>query len=92
MAKVSAITAYTVMILNLGIGLGGYLIFTQLVDSDVLKSIERLDNDKLTIWAEMANVAIMIVMICSFPLLCFCFRITAYGIMFGENNNPRYRV
>lgn len=40
----------------------------------------------------MANVAIMIVMVCSFPLLCFCFRITAYGIMFGENNNPRYRV
>lgn len=28
MAKVSAITAYTVMILNLGIGLGGYFIFT----------------------------------------------------------------
>lgn len=91
MRAVSTITSYSVLVLNLGIGLGGYLIFTKCVESDVLKSVEDLGAG-LSIFAKIANVAIMIVMVCSFPLLCFCFRITAYGIMFGENSSPRYRT
>ncbi|CAL5978838.1 Amino_acid transporter [Hexamita inflata] len=82
MNKVSAITAYSVLILNIGIGMGGYFIFTDTVASDVLKSFESVPNANLKPWCIIAHLAIIIVMICSYPLLCFCFRTTLNKIIF----------
>ncbi|CAL6004034.1 Amino_acid transporter [Hexamita inflata] len=82
MNKVSAITAYSVLILNIGIGMGGYFIFTGDVLSDVLKSFESVPNVQLKPFCIIAHLCIIIVMICSYPLLCFCFRTTLNQIIF----------
>ncbi|CAL6054019.1 Amino_acid transporter [Hexamita inflata] len=90
MQTISGITSYSVLILNLGIGLGGYFIFTQNVSSDILKNIELISNSTIKYCGNVANISIMIVMVCSFPLLCFCFRTTVNGLVL-KNTELKYK-
>ncbi|ESU43644.1 Amino acid transporter [Giardia duodenalis] len=64
--------AVVVAILNLTVGLAGYFMFTDQCLPDILMNLAEYPSAH--IWCEIADIGIILVLVFSFPVVCFALR------------------
>ncbi len=64
--------AVVVAILNLTVGLAGYFMFTDQCLPDILLNL--MEYPSAHIWCEIADIGIILVLVFSFPVVCFALR------------------
>ncbi|GIQ87642.1 hypothetical protein KIPB_009721, partial [Kipferlia bialata] len=68
-------------------GLFGYLSFRDDVNSDVLLNLASLVSGGAGgWWVNLANIAMLLTILCSYPLVCFALRNSISGIVWGRRN------
>lgn len=72
MRHIVIIVAVVVAIFNLIVGLAGYFMFTDQCLPNILLNLSEYPSAH--IWSEIADVGIMLVLIFSFPVVCFALR------------------
>lgn len=82
MFMVVSMSILFVFTLNIVVGVCGYLTFGHIVASDVLLSLKKLPEVELA--AKVANVSIIIVLVCSYPLICFSLRRSVEALIWNQ--------
>lgn len=72
MRHIIVIVAVVVAVLNLTVGLAGYFMFTDQCLPNILLNLS--DYPSAHIWSEIADIGIILVLVFSYPVVCFALR------------------